>query len=122
MIILLALLVIGGGVYWLTQRKARRADPPASVHTAPMRHRPSAPVAGMPAPGRGGRGRVVLSGLTKRFGERAAVDGLSFAAEPGRVTGFLGPNGAGKTTTMRMLLGLTLPNAGSATLDGTRYA
>ena len=59
--------------------------------------------------------------LTKRFGTTAAVDGLSFTAEPGRVLGFLGPNGAGKTTTLRVLLGLTLPSSGAATVDGRRY-
>jgi ABC-2 type transport system ATP-binding protein len=59
--------------------------------------------------------------LTKRFGTNAAVDGLSFSAEPGKVLGFLGPNGAGKTTTLRILLGLTLPTSGSATVDGRPY-
>jgi len=59
--------------------------------------------------------------LTKRFGTNPAVDGLSFTAEPGRVLGFLGPNGAGKTTTLRILLGLTLPSSGSATVDGRPY-
>jgi ABC-2 type transport system ATP-binding protein len=59
--------------------------------------------------------------LTKRYGTNLAVDGLSFAAQPGRVLGFLGPNGAGKTTTLRMLLGLTLPTAGTATVDGRAY-
>ncbi len=49
---------------------------------------------------------VVSEGLTKRFGGLTAVDDLSFALEPGTITGFLGPNGAGKTTTLRMLLGL----------------
>ena len=67
-------------------------------------------------------GRIVVSGLTKRFGPVTAVDGLSFAAEPGLVTGFLGPNGAGKTTTLRMLAGLVAPDAGSATISGRRYA
>ncbi len=52
--------------------------------------------------------------LTKRYDANLAVDGLSFAAQPGRVLGFLGPNGAGKTTTLRMLLGLTLPTSGTA--------
>jgi ABC-2 type transport system ATP-binding protein len=60
--------------------------------------------------------------LTKRYGEKLAVDHLSFKVEPGRVTGFLGPNGAGKSTTMRLVLGLDRPNAGSATIDGRRYA
>jgi ABC-2 type transport system ATP-binding protein len=59
--------------------------------------------------------------LTKRFGTNAAVDGLSFTAEPGRVLGFLGPNGAGKTTTLRVLLGLTLPTSGNATVGGRSY-
>src|SRR5690606_936357 len=59
--------------------------------------------------------------LTKRHGERTAVDRLSFTVRPGRVTGFLGPNGAGKSTTMRLILGLDAPTAGSATVAGRRY-
>jgi ABC-2 type transport system ATP-binding protein len=66
-------------------------------------------------------GRIVVSGLTKRFGRVAAVDGLSFTVEPGHVTGFLGPNGAGKSTTLRMLVGLVAPDAGTATIGGIRY-
>jgi ABC-2 type transport system ATP-binding protein len=60
--------------------------------------------------------------LTKRFGDKVAVDHLSFTVEPGRVTGFLGPNGAGKSTTMRIILGLDHPNSGSATINGKPYA
>jgi len=60
-------------------------------------------------------------GLTKRFGSTTAVDDLTFAIEPGRITGFLGPNGAGKTTTLRMLLGLVHPTAGEALVDGEPY-
>ena len=60
--------------------------------------------------------------LTKRYGDKVAVDHLSFTVQPGRVTGFLGPNGAGKSTTMRLLLGLDRPQEGSATIDGKRYA
>ena len=64
----------------------------------------------------------MVSGLTKRFGRVTAVDGLSFSAAPGLVTGFLGPNGAGKTTTLRMLAGLVAPDAGTATISGRGYA
>ena len=64
-------------------------------------------------------GRVIEAiGLTKRYGEKVAVDGLSFEVQPGVVTGFLGPNGAGKSTTMRMLLGLDRPTAGKASING----
>jgi ABC-2 type transport system ATP-binding protein len=67
-------------------------------------------------------GQIVVSGLTKHYGPVRAVDDLSFRVRPGRVTGFLGPNGAGKTTTLRMLLNLVKPGAGTATIDGQRYA
>jgi ABC-2 type transport system ATP-binding protein len=60
--------------------------------------------------------------LTKRYGDKLAVDHLSFKVEPGRVTGFLGPNGAGKSTTMRLVLGLDRPNTGTATINGRPYA
>jgi ABC-2 type transport system ATP-binding protein len=60
--------------------------------------------------------------LTKRYGDKVAVDHLSFTVQPGRVTGFLGPNGAGKSTTMRLILGLDRPQEGSATINGKRYA
>jgi ABC-2 type transport system ATP-binding protein len=65
---------------------------------------------------------IEARGLTKRYGEKVAVNDLSFSVAPGRVTGFLGPNGAGKTTTMRLILGLDSPNSGSVTIDGKRYA
>jgi ABC-2 type transport system ATP-binding protein len=64
---------------------------------------------------------IEFDGVTKQFGEVAAVSNLSFRVEPGRVTGFLGPNGAGKTTSLRMLLGLVAPTSGSATFGGIRY-
>jgi ABC-2 type transport system ATP-binding protein len=60
--------------------------------------------------------------LTKRFGDKVAVDHLSFAVQPGRVTGFLGPNGAGKSTTMRLILGLDRSTSGHATIFGKSYA
>jgi ABC-2 type transport system ATP-binding protein len=65
---------------------------------------------------------IEVRGLSKRYGEKVAVNNLSFDVAPGKVTGFLGPNGAGKTTTMRLMLGLDYPNAGSVTIDGKRYA
>ncbi|WP_031523731.1 ABC transporter ATP-binding protein [Streptomyces sp. NRRL F-5123] len=60
--------------------------------------------------------------LTKRYGEKTAVDGLDFTVRPGTVTGFLGPNGAGKSTTMRMIVGLDAPTGGSVTVNGRHYA
>jgi ABC-2 type transport system ATP-binding protein len=64
---------------------------------------------------------IEADGLTKRYGDRLAVDGLSFQVWPGRVTGFLGPNGAGKSTTMRMILGLDAPTGGRVTVNGRSY-
>ncbi|GAA0212583.1 ABC transporter ATP-binding protein [Actinomadura nitritigenes] len=64
---------------------------------------------------------IEARGLTKRYGDTTAVDGVTFSVPPGRVTGFLGPNGAGKTTTMRMILGLDRPTAGEVTVNGRRY-
>ncbi|WP_305785259.1 ABC transporter ATP-binding protein [Symbioplanes lichenis] len=66
-------------------------------------------------------GEIVVSHLTKQYGQLRAVDDLSFTVRPGRVTGFLGPNGAGKTTTLRMMLGLVRPTSGTATFSGTPY-
>jgi ABC-2 type transport system ATP-binding protein len=65
---------------------------------------------------------IEVRGLTKRFGDVLAVDGLSFDVEPGKVTGFLGPNGAGKSTTMRMMLGLDRPTSGEALVNGRPFA
>ncbi|MHB1209627.1 MAG: ABC transporter ATP-binding protein [Acidimicrobiales bacterium] len=64
---------------------------------------------------------IEVEGLTKRYGEKLAVDQLSFSVRPGVVTGFLGPNGSGKSTTMRMIMGLDAPNAGTASVGGQRY-
>ncbi|WP_419997893.1 ABC transporter ATP-binding protein [Streptomyces boninensis] len=64
---------------------------------------------------------IEVEGLTKRYGQKVAVDNLSFQVEPGHVTGFLGPNGAGKSTTMRMMLDLDNPTAGHVRIDGRRY-
>jgi ABC-2 type transport system ATP-binding protein len=59
--------------------------------------------------------------LTKDYGEKRAVDGLSFTVRPGIVTGFLGPNGSGKSTTMRLILGLDAPTRGDVTVNGRHY-
>ena len=64
---------------------------------------------------------IEVRGLTKRFGSTRAVENLSFAIPPGRITGFLGPNGAGKTTTLRTLLGLVRPTSGEALVNGVAY-
>ncbi len=65
---------------------------------------------------------IQLDHLTKRFGQKTAVDDITATVQPGKVTGFLGPNGAGKSTTMRMIMGLDRPSSGGATINGKRYA
>ena len=65
---------------------------------------------------------IATHGLTKRYEKTLAVDDLTFTVPAGVVTGFLGPNGSGKSTTMRMIMGLDLPDAGSATVNGSPYA
>jgi ABC-2 type transport system ATP-binding protein len=64
---------------------------------------------------------IEVTGLRKRYGPTMALDGLSFAASPGQVTGFVGPNGAGKSTTMRVILGLDSVEAGTALIGGQPY-
>jgi ABC-2 type transport system ATP-binding protein len=66
-------------------------------------------------------GMITVENVTKRYGDKVAVDDLSFSVKPGIVTGFLGPNGAGKSTTMRLILGLDAPTKGAATIDGRSY-
>ena len=65
--------------------------------------------------------RICFNHLTKRYGPIVAVDDFTAALQPGKITGFLGPNGAGKSTTLRMLVGLTTPTGGTATIDGLPY-
>jgi ABC-2 type transport system ATP-binding protein len=65
---------------------------------------------------------IEINALTRTYGGLRAVDDVTFDARPGRVTGFLGPNGAGKSTTMRVMVGLTPPSSGTATVLGRRYA
>ncbi len=64
---------------------------------------------------------ITAEGLTKRFGDKTAVQDVSFTIRPGSVTGFLGPNGAGKSTTMRMIAGLDRPTSGRTTVNGVEY-
>jgi ABC-2 type transport system ATP-binding protein len=64
---------------------------------------------------------IEIDGLTKRYGDKTAVDRLSFVVKPGVVTGFLGPNGAGKSTTMRMIAGLDRPTSGTVRVNGKHY-
>ena len=64
---------------------------------------------------------IDVRGVTKRYGEKIAVDDLTFQVQPGIVTGFLGPNGAGKSTTMRLILGLDAPTSGEVSIDGRVY-
>src|SRR5271163_3263220 len=64
---------------------------------------------------------IEVENLSKRYGEKLAVDGLDFVVQPGIVTGFLGPNGAGKSTTMRMIAGLDQPTAGQVRVNGRDY-
>jgi ABC-2 type transport system ATP-binding protein len=111
--IIFAVVLLIGGVVWLVRRPrvavvSMEAD--IAVDTA------------LPAPPDGPPQPIVVADLTKRFGSLTAVDDVSFRVEPGRVTAFLGPNGAGKTTTMRLLLGLSEPDHGGATIGGVRYA
>ncbi len=65
---------------------------------------------------------IEVEALTKRYGSTTAVDGLTFTARPGTVTGFLGPNGAGKSTTMRVVVGLERPTSGTTRVAGRRFA
>jgi ABC-2 type transport system ATP-binding protein len=64
---------------------------------------------------------ITVEALTKKYGAYTAVDAISFTARAGRVTGFLGPNGAGKSTSMRIMVGLTQPTSGTATIAGRKY-
>jgi ABC-2 type transport system ATP-binding protein len=114
-------VLVAGGLVWLARRGKRDAIPGAAVSSG--LEPPGQPYAARPVPaGLRPRGRIEVRGLTKKYRGVTVVDEVSFAAEPGRVTGFLGPNGAGKTTTLRMLLGLAEPAGGTATIGGARYA
>ncbi|MDI9916831.1 ATP-binding cassette domain-containing protein [Rhodococcus sp. IEGM 1379] len=64
---------------------------------------------------------ITAEALTKRYGNKVAVDSIDFTVRPGQVTGFLGPNGAGKSTTMRMIVGLDRPTDGRVEVNGRPY-
>ncbi len=64
---------------------------------------------------------IEVENLSKRYGDKVAVGGLTFTVQPGMVTGFLGPNGAGKSTTMRMIAGLDEPTTGQVRVNGRDY-
>src|SRR5213080_1434442 len=68
-----------------------------------------------------GNNMIKVENLSKRYGDKLAVDGLDFVVQPGVVTGFLGPNGAGKSTTMRLIAGLDEPTTGSIRVNGKDY-
>jgi ABC-2 type transport system ATP-binding protein len=65
---------------------------------------------------------ITIDSLSKKYGGHTVVHDISFTARNGRVTGFLGPNGAGKSTSMRMMVGLTTPTEGTATISGRHFA
>src|SRR5215218_4621389 len=105
----------------LSERHGRDPLPRSWSTTAPgLGERSPRPVAAHPA-GRESVGMIQTEGLTKRLGGRTVVSDVTFRCEPGTVTGFLGPNGAGKTTTMRMLVGLSEPDSGTARVLGGHY-
>ena len=91
----------------------------ATPYRSRSRHRRPAVVGGAAKPD--AAPMIEARGLTKRYGGRNVVNDVSFRCEPGTVTGFLGPNGAGKTTTMRMLVGLSAPDAGDSAVLGHDY-
>jgi len=95
---------------------ASPAAPHVRLETLPAGR--AAPLTGAAAVAGQRGGAIVAEGLTRRFGARTAVDGLSLAVAPGEIYGFLGPNGAGKSTTIKMLAGLLAPSAGRVSIAG----
>src|SRR6202034_830485 len=112
-------------------RRSDRPRPPGRASSAsPARGRPDRRKTTPRRDDRGGRrslasvtmeATIEVAGLRKRFGPTLALDGMSFAVQPGQVTGFVGPNGAGKSTTMRVILGLDAADEGTALIGGQRY-
>ena len=132
-VLLLLVVAVVGLILWVRQRRRDRPSTQAVGLPAPKTEqsrggdeKPGVPIPGTLGgrwEGRGGQHQntIEASGLTKRYGDKLAVDDLSFDVRPGRVTGFLGPNGAGKSTTMRMIMGLDAPDGGSVAVNGRRY-
>ena len=123
--VMLAGLVVVGALIWLARSRQGGRQGGRTEDTWPggtPQDGAAALAAGPALAESRAAGRIVVRGLTKDYDQIRAVDGLSFTAEPGRITGFLGPNGAGKTTVLRMILGLAEPTAGTATIGGARYA
>ncbi len=126
LVLLIALIV--GVVMWARQRRKHRTDPSLPIEhvmPAPTSQRDDSLTAGStphrPARRAGSPPTIEAKGLTKRYGEKVAVDHLSFDVRSGCVTGFLGPNGAGKSTTMRMIMGLDAPDEGAVLVNGRSY-
>jgi len=131
-IVALVLLVAAVVAIVLWMRHRRRTGKPSHAEP-PLGDQPDLPArsgAGVVSgsdgkPGRrrprGEENTIEARGLTKHYGEKLAVDDLSFDVRPGSVTGFLGPNGAGKSTTMRMIMGLDAPDRGAVRVHGRSY-
>jgi ABC-type lipoprotein export system ATPase subunit len=100
------------GAVWATRSTGRDGPKPLDVTPVDPARAPN------PSSAAGSANTIRATELTKRFGEKVAVDTLSFDVKPGQVTGFLGPNGAGRSTTMHMIMGLDHPDAGSVTVNG----
>ena len=129
-IVVLVLLVaaVVGVIMWIRRRGRIDAHAVGSATAMPDRvaegdDRPAASVVARRWVGSNDthQNTIEARGLTKRYGDKLAVDDLSFDVKPGCVTGFLGPNGAGKSTTMRMIMGLDEPDGGTVTVNGRRY-
>ena len=126
LLVALAGLVALGGLP--RRRPGRHARRPRSASPAVLPESDPRPQRSLPRPMVGSTSRadtdrmITVENVTKRYGDKLAVDDLSFKVKPGIVTGFLGPNGAGKSTTMRLILGLDAPTAGTVTIDGRQYA
>ena len=134
--LILPILIIGAVVYFIIRRRRARvrpSDPGSSIESPKERREVASAVSTSPQvpatlatsrtsvprmQGSMDQSAIRLDDLTKIYGARTAVDGLSFSVRSGAICGFVGPNGAGKTTTIRMLLGLIIPTSGTATVLG----